>query len=307
MATVGRVPVKCGLHYQLIDLLTAERQGLHRPTRCRRSNADNALRSRPFARPVAFASNHRLPTYCKLCGAGRELPSRAIRMHRRSDHYRHRERLRDRFLRSSLDGFTHDEVVELLLTLVTSRVDTQQAVQELMSRFGDLRGILDASMDELRSVPGLGSAAPVALQVVRSIATLYLQQLAEGRNALADPEQLSNCLRLRIGGLPNEVFDACFLDARYRLRPDGILRITEGTVDRVAVYPRRLVEAALRRRACAMVLAHNHPNGVVQPTEQDKVLTRAISLAAEIVNIRVVDHLIVSVDEVFSFRKAGLL
>ena len=83
--------------------------------------------------------------------------------------------------------------------------------------------------------------------------------------------------------------------------------LEEGTIDRAAVYPRRVVESALKRGAAALVLAHNHPNGNVAPSEHDKILTRAIVLAAETVQLRIVDHLIVSADETFSFRKTGLL
>jgi DNA repair protein RadC len=83
--------------------------------------------------------------------------------------------------------------------------------------------------------------------------------------------------------------------------------LEEGSIDRAVVYPRRVVEAALRRQASAIVLAHNHPNGTVDPSEQDKLLTRALCLAAETVEIKILDHLIVSKDQVFSFREAGLL
>ena len=154
---------------------------------------------------------------------------------------------------------------------------------------------------------GIGSVTPVALQIIKAAATLYLQQSSEGRDSLADPERLVSFWRMRIGALPNEVFEVGYLDSGYRLLRDGVETLEEGTVDRAAVYPRRVIEAALRRGAFAIVLAHNHPNGTVSPTDQDKVLTRAIVLAAETVNVRVVDHLIVSAQESFSFRKAGLL
>jgi DNA repair protein RadC len=88
---------------------------------------------------------------------------------------------------------------------------------------------------------------------------------------------------------------------------DSVERLEEGTVDRATVYPRRVVESALKRRAKAMVLAHNHPNGDVKPSEQDKLLTRALVLAAETVQLQIIDHLIVSPDDSFSFKKAGLL
>ncbi len=226
----------------------------------------------------------------------------------RKPHYLgHRQRLRDRFLRSGLDGFADYEVVELLLTLAIPRSDVKQPAKALIARFGNLRGILDAPIEELQQVPGIGSVAPVALQIIKAAATLYLQQSSEGQDSLADPERLAAFWRLRMGGLPNETFEVGYLDSGYRLLRDGIERLEEGTIDRAAVYPRRVIEAALRRGAFGVVLAHNHPNGTVTPSEQDKLLTRAIVLAAEALSLRVVDHLIVSTDEVFSFRKAGLL
>jgi len=223
-------------------------------------------------------------------------------------HYHgHRQRLRERFLKSGLVGFADYEVVELLLTLAIPRSDVKQPAKALIARFGDLRGILDAPIEELRAVQGIGSVTPVALQIIKAAATLYLQQSAEGLDSLADPARLSQFWRMRIGALPNEVFEVAYLDSGYRLLRNGVDRLEEGTVDRAAVYPRRVIEAALKRGAAAIVLAHNHPNANLTPSEQDKVLTRAIVLAAETVHLKVVDHLIVSSQDTFSFRKAGLL
>ena len=112
---------------------------------------------------------------------------------------------------------------------------------------------------------------------------------------------------MRIGALPHEVFEVAYLDSGYRLLRDGVERLEEGTIDRATIYPRRVIEAALRRQAAAIVLAHNHPNANLTPSEQDKVITRMIVLAAETVSIKVADHLIVSAQDAFSFKKAGLL
>lgn len=221
-------------------------------------------------------------------------------------YYGHRRRLRERFLKSGLAGFADYEVVELLLTLAIPRADVKQPAKALIARFGNLRGILDAPMEELRKVPGIGTVTPVALQIIKAAATLYLQQSSENLDSLADPGRLSEFWRMRIGALQNEVFEVAYLDSSYRLLRDGVERLEEGTIDRAAVYPRRVIESALKRGAAALVLAHNHPNGNLTPTEHDKVLTRAIVLAAETVNLKVIDHLIVSADDTFSFRKAGL-
>lgn len=223
-------------------------------------------------------------------------------------HYRgHRQRLRERFLKSGLDGFADYEVVELLLTLAIPRSDVKQPAKALIARFGNLRGILDAPIEELRTVAGIGTVTPVALKIIKAAATLYLQQSGEGRDSLADSDRLADFWRMRIGALQNEVFEVAYLDSAYRLLRDGVETLEEGTIDRAAVYPRRVVEAALKRGAAAIVLAHNHPNGNLAPSEHDNILTHAIVLAAETVHLRIVDHLIVSAQETFSFRKAGLL
>jgi DNA repair protein RadC len=219
----------------------------------------------------------------------------------------HRKRLRERFIKSGLDGFADYEVIELLLTLAIPRSDVKQPAKALIARFRNLRAILDAPVEELQAVTGLGSVAAVALRIIRAAASLYLQQTAEGQEALADSSKLADFWRMRLGELKNEVFEVAYLDSGYRLLRDGIERLEEGTVDRAAVYPRRVIESALRHGAAAIVLAHNHPNGQVQPTEQDKLLTRAIGLAADAVHLKVLDHMILSPDEAFSFRKTGLL
>jgi len=226
----------------------------------------------------------------------------------RDPHYlKHRQRLRKRFQKAGFIGFADYEVVELLMTLAIPRSDVKEPAKALTAKFGSLRGILDARAEEISSVDGIGPVTPVALQIIKAAATLYLQQSAEGRDSLANPDRLAEFWRMRIGSLQDEVFEVAYLDTGYRLLRDGVENLEQGTIDRAAVYPRRVVEAALKRGAAAIVLAHNHPNGRVVPSEHDKTLTRAVVLAAETVQLRVLDHLVVSANETFSFRKAGLL
>jgi len=222
-------------------------------------------------------------------------------------YYGHRKRLRERFTKSGFLGMAEHEMIELLLTLAIPRKDVKKPAKLLLAHFGNLKGILDAPLEELRSIPGIGTVAPVALRIIREASNLYLQQKAEIEVSLASTEALFKFWRARLGGLSNEVFEVAYLNSGYQLLRDGVERLEEGTVDRAAVYPRRVMEAALRRGAVAVVFAHNHPNGDVTPSEHDKTLTKALVLAAATLQIKVHDHLIVSKDQVFSFRKEGLL
>jgi DNA repair protein RadC len=222
-------------------------------------------------------------------------------------YYGHRKRIREKFLKNGLSSFLPYEVIELLLTLAIPRSDVKKPAKELIKRFGSVKGVLDAPIEELQKVKGLGTVAPIVLHIIRETITLYLQQATEGQDVFAEPEFLERFWMARIGSLKNEVFQVGYLDSGYRLLRDGIETLEEGTVDRASVYPRKVIERALHKGASALVLAHNHPNGNVQPSEQDKLLTRAIVLAASTVQIKILDHLIVSQDKVFSFKKEGLL
>lgn len=219
----------------------------------------------------------------------------------------HRQRLRERFAKNGFDGFADYEIVELLLTLAIPRSDVKQPAKALIARFGNLRGILDAPVEALQAVKGIGEVTPVALRIIRETASLYLRQSAEQQDAFTDPDALARFWQVKIGALSHEVFQVGYLDSGYRLLRDGVETIEEGTIDRAAVYPRRVMEAALRRGAAVLMFAHNHPNGEVAPSEQDKTLTRALVLAATTLQIKILDHLIVSPDRVFSFRREGLL
>jgi DNA repair protein RadC len=208
-------------------------------------------------------------------------------------------------LRTGLASFEDYEAIELLLTLAIPRRDVKLTAKLLLSKFKTFRGVLDAPLEELRQVPGLGEVAPVALRIVREATTRYLQQRSAASFSLADPDVLFEYCRTSMGALPVEHFKVIYLDSAGRIIGDETLE--QGTVDRAAVYPREVLGAALRNRAASLIFVHNHPNGDVTPTEHDRTLTRALVLAATTLQIQTLDHVIVSGDEVFSFRREGLL
>ena len=218
-----------------------------------------------------------------------------------------RRDLYDRFVKSGVAAFRDHESVELLLSALFPPDDVDQISKSLKAKFGGLRGILDAPLSELGSVCGVGAVGAIALRIIREAASLYLQETAESQTSLANTEALERFWRFRIGGLPYEVFQVAFLNSNYQLLRDGVEQFARGVADRAIVYPRIVMEAALLKRAAAMVLAHNHTNGNVEPSEQDKALTRMLVLAGEALQVRILDHVIVSADNAFSFRRAGLL
>ncbi len=224
-----------------------------------------------------------------------------------AEHAGHRARLRERFLKSGFSGFAEHEIVELLLTLCIPRCDVKRPAKELLKRFGSLRGVLDAPPEQLRQVPGIGTVAPVALHIIRETASLYLLQGAEDQVTLNSVDKLADFWRARLGGLKREVFEVAYLDTRYRLIRDGVERLEEGTIDRAHVYPRKVMEAALRRGAAHIVVAHNHPAADARPSEADKVLTRMLEQAGSSLGVGVIDHLIIAQTDTFSFRRAGLI
>jgi len=222
-------------------------------------------------------------------------------------HAGHRARLRERFLKGGFEALADYEVLELLLTLCIPRRDVKPMAKVLLKQFGSLRGVLDASPEDLQKISGMGEVAPVALRIIRETATLYLRQLVEGRPMLDNNDKLADFWRARLGALRYEVFEVAYLDHHYRLIEDGVERLEEGTPTETVVYPRKVMEAALRKQASHIVVAHNHPTGDVTPSDHDKRLTIALQLAGQPLGIKLIDHLIIAAEKTYSFRKSKLI
>jgi DNA repair protein RadC len=217
----------------------------------------------------------------------------------------HRQRLRERFLKHGLDNFQDYEVLELLLLFVARQRDMKPVAKRLIEKFGFFQAVLDAGDEELLAVEGLGESGLTLLKLTRGAAARYLSQTSQLNLAPQNLTELVNYCRLEMGALPNEQFRSFSLNAGFVLVGDDI--IADGTIDQATVYPRKVIEIALKRGAVTLVFAHNHPGGDCSPSEMDKTITRALTLAARAVNIHVFEHLIITSQSSYSFRENGLL
>ena len=197
-----------------------------------------------------------------------------------------------------------EDLLSTFLALACREVSGPRVAGILLARFDGLPETLHASE---RQVQDLGKNVFLALDLVRRLIARHLELLAADAPVSRGCPQLRNMWRERLGFLPFEAFEVAYLDASGRLIPAGIKRFADGTVGRAAVYSRRLIEEALRISAAGMVLAHNHTNGDVTPSRQDIALTRSIALSAELLDLSVHDHFIVSRESFFSFRDNGLV
>jgi len=162
----------------------------------------------------------------------------------------HRQRLRARFRRSGTEGMHDYEVLELLLTYAIPRKDVKPYARKLIKRFGSLSGVLDASQTELESVLHIGPITSTLIRLVKEIGSLYLAEKMKEKDLLSSPQAVLDFARMKLSGLPHEAFMVVFLNTKNKVLDHKIIQ--EGTVDRAAVYPRRIIEDALSRHASSV-------------------------------------------------------
>ena len=171
--------------------------------------------------------------------------------------------------------------------------------------FDGLAGLLDATADDLKRIKGLGPAKRAEVAAVVELARRSLQQRLVERPAFDAPGRVRDYLQLHLSSREHEVFAVLFLDAQHRLLQfDEMFR---GTLTQTSVYPREVVRRALALNAAAVILAHNHPSGVAEPSRADEFLTQSLKSALQLVDVRVLDHLVVTANVVVSFAERGLL
>ena len=216
----------------------------------------------------------------------------------------HRQRLRTKFLERGIESFSDDEVIELLLTLGTPRTDCKQAARLALKKFGSLPAVLEAPASELQEIRGIGPNNIFGLHFIQGVARRYLKQNLIGKQYISSSREVADYLIHSMRDLDREVFTAIFLDSSHAIIDSEVL--AEGTISVNTIYPREVIKAALRHNAAALVIAHNHPSGSLQPSTQDHRLTRTLFLACSLMHINLLDHFIIGKKrEVFSFADEG--
>lgn len=221
-------------------------------------------------------------------------------------HYQgHRKRIREHFLKTGLASFHDYEVLELVLTFVIARKDVKPLAKELITRFKTFQGVLDAPFNELKTVPGIGEQCAILIKLFKECSVFYLRGKIYHKDIISSPEALLNYCKTSMAGLENEQFRVIYLNTKNEVIADEPLQ--EGTVDQSAVYPRKIIEHALKHRASALIFVHNHPSGSPEPSIHDKNLTNLLTQVSENMGIKVHDHLIIGKQSYFSFREAGCI
>lgn len=217
------------------------------------------------------------------------------------------ERPRERLLAHGPAALSDAELLAIYLRVGVRGKSAVDLARDLLARFdSQLGALVEASLEELASVSGIGQAKAAQLKASFELARRALSQEMAVRDMLSSPGQVRDWLRLRLASRPHEVFMALWLDAQNRLLKAE--ELFTGTLTQTSVYPREVVKTALAHNAAAVILAHNHPSGIAEPSRADELLTRSLKEALAMVDVRLLDHFIVAGHAPpLSFAERGLL
>lgn len=225
---------------------------------------------------------------------------------KKKPHTGHRQRLRKRFEKTGLDGFNDYEVLELILTFILPYKDTKPVAKELFERYKSLKGIFDAEITDLQAVKGIGERTAVYFRLLQeTFGYLYDEQARNREIQFTKTKHIFGYFKATIGNSKNEIMRAVYLNSQNEMIKAE--NVSEGTVSETVVLPRKIVETALKHNAVSVIVAHNHPDGIAEPSDNDDKMTEQIRNALQTVNINLQDHLVITESDYFSYRQKGYL
>ena len=220
-------------------------------------------------------------------------------------HSGHRARMKARYLEQGLDALADHEALELLLYYAIPRADVNPLAHRLIDRFGSFSAVLEADVQELKQVEGMGESTALLIRLMRDLNRRFLIEKAQGdgRPVLAETEAAGRFFLPYFHGLMEEQVYVAFLDDRFRLLK--CRRMFDGGVNSAPVNVRKLVEAAIQYKATNLILAHNHPAGQALPSVEDRDTTRKLAAALQALSLQLADHIIVAGEEFLSMAECG--
>ena len=221
------------------------------------------------------------------------------------DHTGHRKRLRERFRLNGLEGFAPHEVLELLLCFALPRGNVNPIAHALLDTFGSIKGVLEATPQQLMTVNGVGEEAATLISMMIPVFQRYSLCLAEERRKISSTAEARQYCQSLLAGQRTERFYVICLGANRSVL--GRRLIAEGTIGEVAAYPRSIVETALNLNAHGVIVCHNHPDGLAEPSEEDLSATAHLYRILQDLDIQLLDHVIVAGAETYSLAERGPL
>jgi DNA repair protein RadC len=215
------------------------------------------------------------------------------------------ERPREKLLTRGATALSDAELLAIFLRTGVAGMSAVDLARDLLVKYGSLTGLFAADQAGFCAVKGVGVAKYAQLQAVLEMSRRAIQEELQRGDVLSSPRAVRDYLKLLLAGRGQEVFMVLFLDTQHRVI--AFEELFQGTLSQTSVYPREVVKRALAHNAAAVILAHNHPSGVTEPSQADQLLTSALKQALALVDVTVLDHFVVAAGQTLSFAERGLL
>ena len=223
-------------------------------------------------------------------------------MEKKNLHKDHRQRVRARYLAEGAGAMAEHNIMELLLFYGVPYKDTNDMAHELIERFGNLNGVLDAPVEELMKVNGIGENAATLIHLTRDIALAYGDRNRQDKIPLVTEERFSDFVAMKYAGETREIVYMIFINAHGKILK--CVKVCDGSPESVTVDNRTLMEAAIRQDAGDVILVHNHPNGFAVPSSADIAATKNVIPLLKAINVNLIDHIIYADGDCFSMAKS---